>query len=214
MKLVKFSATNYRSITSAHRINFSDSTVLIGRNNEGKSNLLRALGASMKILGWHAENRPSMRGRTYLPDDAPYVWLRDFPVQLQSRRAANQTIFKLEFFLSEAECEEFKRKVGPTINGSLPIEIKIGRDQEPHVRLVKPGKGTRSLESKSSLIASFVAERIQFNYIPAIRTDNTTIDLIAGLLSQELRALENDQRYIDALAIISELQRPVLEELS
>ena len=80
VKLVKFSATNYRSITSAHRINFSDSTVLIGRNNEGKSNLLRALGASMKILGWHAENRPSMRGRTYLPDEAPYVWLRDFPV--------------------------------------------------------------------------------------------------------------------------------------
>jgi hypothetical protein len=80
--------------------------------------------------------------------------------------------------------------------------------------LVKPGKGTRSLESKSSLIANFVAGRIHFNYIPAIRTDNTTIDLIAGLLSQELRALENDQRYIDALTTISDLQRPILEELS
>ncbi len=214
MKLVKFSATNYRSITSAHRINFSDTTVLIGRNNEGKSNLLRALEASMHILRWHAENRPSLRTRRFSREEAPYVWPRDFPIQLQARRAANQTIFKLEFFLSDAECEEFKREVGPTINGSLPIEIKIGRDQEPHVRLVKPGKGTRSLDSKSSQIANFVAERIHFNYIPAIRTDNTTIDLIAGLLSQELRALENDQRYIDALATISELQRPVLEELA
>ena len=104
--------------------------------------------------------------------------------------------------------------MGPTINGSLPIEIKIGSDQEPHVRLVKPGKGTRSLESKSSQIANFVAERIHFNYIPAIRTDNTTIDLITGLLSQELRVLEKDQRYIDALSTISELQRPVLDELA
>lgn len=214
VKLIKFSATNYRSITSAHRINFSDTTVLIGRNNEGKSNLLRALEASMQILRWHAERRPSPRVRRFLPDEVPYVWTRDFPIQLQARRAANQTIFKLEFLLSDAECEEFRCDVGPTINGTLPIEIKIGRDQEPHVRLVNPGKGTRSLESKSSLIANFVAERIHFNYIPAIRTDNTTIDLIAGLLAQELRSLESDQRYIDALATISELQRPVLDELA
>ena len=150
----------------------------------------------------------------FLPNDTPYVWSRDFPIQLQARRAANQTIFKLEFFLSDAEYEKFKCEVGPTINGSLPIEIKIGSDQEPHVRLVKPGKGTRSLESKSSQIANFVAERIHFNYIPAIRTDNTTIDLITGLLSQELRVLEKDQRYIDALSTISELQRPVLDELA
>ena len=71
VKLIKFSATNYRSITSAHRINFSDTTVLIGRNNEGKSNLLRALEASMLILRRHAEKRPSIRTMRFLPNDTP-----------------------------------------------------------------------------------------------------------------------------------------------
>ncbi|HYD82192.1 MAG TPA: AAA family ATPase [Paucimonas sp.] len=54
MRLVSFSVTNFRSITDAHKIPISDSTVLIGRNNEGKSNLLRALSIAMKALTAHA----------------------------------------------------------------------------------------------------------------------------------------------------------------
>lgn len=47
MELVNFSVTNFRSITKAHKVSVSDTTVLIGRNNEGKSNLLRALDVAM-----------------------------------------------------------------------------------------------------------------------------------------------------------------------
>jgi putative ATP-dependent endonuclease of OLD family len=61
MKLVQFSATNYRSITSAHRITFKNITVLIGRNNEGKSNLLRALEAAMNLLKQHASGSPGLK---------------------------------------------------------------------------------------------------------------------------------------------------------
>lgn len=214
MRLVTFSATNYRSITSAHRISFLDVTVLIGRNNEGKSNLLRALEAAMLILQQHAKSEPGRSRRTYLGDSLPYLWSRDFPVQLQERRSANQTILKLEFFLDEGECVEFKNEIGSNLNGSLPLEIKIGKNQEPQIRMVKSGKGTKTLTSKSAAIARFVAKRIYFNYIPAVRTDSTTIELIGTLLSQELRSLENDERYLAALSTITELQRPVLEELA
>ena len=55
MEIVSFSATNYRSITKAHKVVFSSITVLIGKNNEGKSNLLRALEAGMLILQNHAK---------------------------------------------------------------------------------------------------------------------------------------------------------------
>ena len=213
MQLINFSATNYRSITAAHRIVFSNVTVLIGRNNEGKSNLLRALEAAMLILQRHGLSE-AVRSRVYLGDTGPYVWKRDFPIQLQSRKAANQTILKVEFLLDELECQEFKQELGPNLNGSLPLEIKIGKDQEPQIRFVKSGKGTKALASKSSAIARFVAQRIHFNYIPAIRTDSTTIDLIGALLSQELRALEKDDRYIQALATIAEIQQPVLDELA
>lgn len=37
MRLIRFSVTNYRSITTAHKIQMSNMTVLVGKNNEGKS---------------------------------------------------------------------------------------------------------------------------------------------------------------------------------
>lgn len=213
MQLVQFSAANYRSVTSAHRIKFSNVTVLIGRNNEGKSNLLRALEAAMALLKQHALTSPNRNRRTYSGEGA-YVWQRDFPIQFQNRRTSTQTILKLEFQLDDDECRQFKEEIGSSINGSLPLEIKIGKDQEPQIRLVKSGKNTTALAAKSSQIARFVANRIHFNYIPAVRTDNTTIELIGSLLSQELRLLESDQRYLDALSTIAELQQPILDELA
>jgi AAA15 family ATPase/GTPase len=210
LQLVKFSVTNYRSITTAHRIAFSNVTVLIGKNNEGKSNLLRALEAAMRLLQEHANKGPRVR-RT---DDGPYIWKRDFPILFQSRRTATQTILKLEFLLDDLELQEFKAEIGSNLNGSLPLEIKIGKDQEPQIRLVKSGKGTKALTSKSSTIAKFIANRIHFNYIPAVRTDSATIDLIGSMLSQELRTLETDQRYLDALNTITLLQQPILNVLA
>lgn len=213
MQLVKFSATNYRSITSAHRIIFANVTVLIGRNNEGKSNMLRALEAAMALLKQIAMTSQHQNRRMHMYNP-PYQWQRDFPVQFQHRRTATQTILKLEFLLDENECRQFKAEIGSNINGSLPLEIKIGKDHEPQIRLVKSGKNTTALAAKSAQIARFVANRIHFNYIPAVRTDNTTIELISSLLSQELRTLESDERYLEALTTIADLQQPILNELA
>ena len=134
MQLVQFSATNYRSITSAHRITFANVTVLIGRNNEGKSNLLRALEAAMNLLKQHALVF-SNRNRRLLTGDLAYIWQRDFPIQLQHRRRSTQTILKLEFSLDDDECRQFKDEIGSSNNGSLTLEIKIGKDQDPQIRL-------------------------------------------------------------------------------
>lgn len=213
MKLVNFSVTNYRSITSAHKIAFSEVTVLVGKNNEGKSNLLRSLQAAMLLLQRHAEN---LNRRTLLSsgDDTNYNWKRDFPIQLQRRKSVTNTIFKVEFLLNDDEIAEFKAEIGSSLNGSLPLEIKIGKTHEAQLRLVKSGKGTKTLSSKSSAIAKFIASRIHFNYIPAIRTDSSSIELIGGMLSQELRILERDPKYIQALETIAELQKPVLKDLA
>lgn len=50
MKLITFSITNFRSITNAHKINLEDITVLLGKNNEGKSNIIKALSIGMNII--------------------------------------------------------------------------------------------------------------------------------------------------------------------
>ena len=210
MQLVNFSTTNYRSITAAHRITFSNVTVLIGKNNEGKSNLLHALEAAMFLLQRHATSDT----RRYRIDTNPYIWKRDFPIQLQNRRSVNQTILKLEFLLNDAECLEFKQEIGASLNGLLALEIKIGKDQEPQIRVVKSGKGTKALTSQSTAIAQFVARRIHFNYIPAVRTDSATIELISEMLSEEVRSLEKNDGYLQALNTIASLQQPILDELA
>ena len=50
MKLINFSITNFRSITKAHKINVGSTTILLGKNNEGKSNILKGLQIAMDIL--------------------------------------------------------------------------------------------------------------------------------------------------------------------
>ena len=57
MKLVEFSVTNFRSITKAHKIKLQDMTVLLGKNNEGKSNLLTALNVAMEAIIQHIVKR-------------------------------------------------------------------------------------------------------------------------------------------------------------
>ena len=117
MRLVNFSVSNFRSITAAHKVPISDTTILIGRNNEGKSNVLKALSFAMNALLEHAaRERRSKLGRraTYGRDDGNYVWERDFPIALQGKRGARQSIFRLEFELAKTKCKNSRKKSTPT----------------------------------------------------------------------------------------------------
>ena len=217
MELVNFSVTNFRSITKAHKVSVSGTTVLIGRNNEGKSNLLRALDVAMTSLQRHAIDhrfgrkspRPISRR-----DEQTFYWGRDFPISLQGRKSGTQTIIRLEFQLNEGEIAEFKEKIKSKLNGTLPILIKIGKDSIPNIEVSKKGKGSKTLNSKSGQIANFIAEKIIFNYIPAVRTDQEAINVVARMLSQRLRVLEDDENYLAALKTIKDLQQPILDSLS
>lgn len=50
VKLKSFTVQKYRSIIAAKRIPTGKTTILVGPNNEGKSNILRALVTAMNIL--------------------------------------------------------------------------------------------------------------------------------------------------------------------
>ncbi len=55
----------------------------------------------------------------YRNNENSYLWERDFPVNLQTRKAVNQSIFRLEFELNEEEIYEFKDKIKSDLNGTL-----------------------------------------------------------------------------------------------
>jgi predicted ATP-dependent endonuclease of OLD family len=212
MRLVSFSVTNFRSITDAHKIPIGDSTVLLGRNNEGKSNVLRALSIAMRALTSHAAEEPY----TYRdPRDAhTYSWRRDFPISLQGRTNGTDSIFRLEFELSAAETDEFKETIKNNLNGNLPIEVKFGKSNRPEINVRKQGPGGPALSAKSAKVAKYVADHIQFIYIPAVRTEDEALSVVQEMLSNELAQLEKNDEYVAALQKIAEIQQPILDKVS
>jgi len=210
MRLAAFSVTNFRSLTNFHQIKLGESTVLLGRNNEGKSNVLHALNIAMNALKVHAEELVPYA----VPRDQRYLWERDFPLSLQSRARGTDSIFRLEFELTDQEIQEFRGAIKSKLDGSLPIEIKIGISGQTKVHVPKRGPGGNTLSQKSSAIAKYIAQRIDFNYIPAVRTAEEALDVVYEMLSAELALLESNEQYQQCLERIEELQQPILDQLS
>lgn len=213
MKLITFSVTNYRSITRAHKINLEDITILLGKNNEGKSNIIRAISAAMFIITNPLFFEKSIYRDRYLSDrDEIYNWKRDFPIIYQNRKQGLYTIFKLEFELEAEEIVEFKNFVGSRVNGTIQIQIKVGSDNIPKIEV--PKRGTRSFQKKSNRISEFIHRKISFNYIPAIRTEEEGIRIIRSNLSKELSVIEENKDYKRAVEQINNLQKIILDEIA
>lgn len=217
MELVSFSVENYRSIARANRIEVGRSTVLVGPNNEGKSNVLRALVTAMEVLKTGSQAVAVKGMRIHLPFSMrrhrQYDWEEDFPINLQGARPDGVSTFSLEFELDEEEIEAFRVEVNSNLNGTLPIQLQLGRNGVTFT-VRKKGPGGRKLSEKASSIANFVAQRIEFEYIPAIRTAESSERVVNSLVGKELAGLEQLPEYKGAMAKIKELQQPVLDALS
>lgn len=221
MKLESFSVENFRSITTARKIPLSEYSLLIGANNEGKSNLLHALRVAMNVLvNWRHVVKTNRGGRTIratspyiLSRRAGYDWAQDFPIAKQKRSAKNKcTKITLEFSLTPEEIEEFSAEIGSRLNGALPIVVSFS-PEGAELSVSKPGHGGATLNKKSNKIANFISKRISFEYIPAIRTADKASSVISELLDRELAALEFDEEYSAALDKIQSIQDPIFKNL-
>jgi predicted ATPase len=214
MELVSFSVTNYRSITKAYKLPIRRSTVLIGPNNEGKSNILRALVTTLEMLNRIGGFR-IQRGRLRSSErfSAFYEWQRDFPVSLQKKSPDGESVFNLELQLSDAEISDFETEVQSKLNGTLPIELTLGQKQ-PGFKVLKKGPGGPALSRKAEQIAMFISKRINLSYIPAVRTASSAHEIVGELVERELAAVESDAAYQEALKAVAKIQQPVLDRIS
>jgi energy-coupling factor transporter ATP-binding protein EcfA2 len=213
MHLVSISIENYRSIAKARKIGVERSTVLVGPNNEGKSNVLRALVTAMRILTRERFQSRLALARRGSTSRRFYEWERDYPLHLQEKRPNGESAITLEFELTEEEIQDFKREIGSNLNGTLPLKIAIGNEGHT-VTVVKRGRGATTLSKKSPRIAAFVADRVHFEHIPAVRTATSARNIVGNLVARELETVESDPEYEAALGKIAEIQQPVLEKLS
>jgi putative ATP-dependent endonuclease of the OLD family len=158
VRLTRFSIHNYRSIRSTPRIDVGSNLTIVGPNNEGKSNIVRALVSALRILEEHSQDRKFDRvgrrlqvgalRRPGLRREASYFWSEDCPVDLQADPEA-KTRFYLEFQLSDQDVDEFHAEIGSAINGFLPIEIIVDRLNLPVFEVKKQGKARVQTQSAS-----------------------------------------------------------------
>ena len=205
MDLIEFSVTNYRSITVAHKIKLYDTTVLVGKNNEGKSNLLNALNVAMTIMMNHSNRIPRVRV-------IDYDWGRDFPIQYQERKQGLDSIFKLKFRLKSEEMDEFHSITSIRGNDEIPILIKIGKDNMPNIEI--PKRGSSSYNRQSKVVTQFISDRINFNYIQAIRTEDMAKGTLSRIVTSQLESLKENPQYNEALNTIRQIRQDLLDELS
>ena len=213
MRLRNFTIENYRSITKAEKIPCANLTVLVGPNNEGKSNILRGLVLGLNILSAIEESR--MFTRRYLAsrahsDPTSFDWDRDFPVQKKTRAAKGRTVFHFEFELTAAEKTAFYNETKTQLTGLLPVQLSIGPANDITFAFRKKGPHSAAISKKRDAICRFIRSHIAFEYVRSVRTAEDAMRVVDDMLSRELRIIETDPRYMKALQIIEQLQQPIL----
>ena len=212
MEIRSFKVERFRSISSA-TLDLGDLTVLVGPNNEGKSNILRAMVLGMSILSGFARvsgSRYVLRSGLRGPVD--YEWERDFPLDRRSGKKLS-TAIEFEFELSDLEIDEFAKVIGSKINGTLRVRLTLSRDEAVTFRVIKQKVGG-AWTRKADEIAEFVGRRAGVEYVPSVRTAQEASAVVARLVASELRALERDTNYQKAVATIQKLQEPRLAEIA
>ena len=152
MKLHRITIKNYRSISKRTTFELGDFTSLIGPNNEGKTNILRALTLAFAIIrewkyrpiarrqleGLYARRffrQLKLDSETNLISDFDFD--RDYPKNINKKKAIE---IELIFQLTEDEIEEFREETGMYNNGELPLTITIERNKLSLV-INKRGRG-------------------------------------------------------------------------
>lgn len=214
MRLEEFSVRNFRSITYANKIKFHDLTVLIGKNNEGKSNLLSALNIAMNAVIHNSDD--SYYKRVYRSERIPeniYNWRNDFPLQFQNRKQSLTSVFRLTFSLDNDEIKELRNitKI-QGCNGIIPIEVSIGKENLPKV--IVPKQRTTSYNEKSAQITDYISDKLRINYIQAVRTEDMAIEALQRAVNYRLYSLESNELYREATNTINKLYDELFNELS
>ncbi|MTK08121.1 MAG: AAA family ATPase [Hungatella sp.] len=212
MKLVNFSVLNFRSITTAPKIQMSNMTVLVGKNNEGKSNILRALSMAMDIMKSYANNPRIFSGSNRLLRNR-YVWDRDYPISLQESKPNGYSSVDLTFELTEEELQIIRERTGIRLNSYLPVRVSTN-GEEAKIDIPKRGTPAFSNNENKLRIIDFVCNKIDFNFIPAIRTDSDAIRVIEELIEKELSTVEDIPEYATATATIDRLQQSILNRIA
>jgi len=215
MNIDSFEIKYYRSITHSEVINLSAYNVLIGPNNEGKSNLLNGLSLGLKYLSNRSslKHEFSFRRNTAIIDNS-YDWATDYPLKLQNKNKDGYTQIAINFVFNKDEIKQFKKEVKAEIDGYLPILLKFQKNGPVIFEVKKQGRGKKVLITKQLQIQEFISKRLQFIGISATRTQESTMRNIQEIIRRSLSILDTDEEYKSLIKKLQEKQEGIIKPLS
>ena len=213
MKLSDFSVVNYRSITTARKIKTNNMTVLVGKNNEGKSNILRALTLAMDIMKIYSKDPRSLQiaVRPYLKNH--YSWEKDYPISLQEKNPNGWSSIDLNFELDEQDILAIRSMTGIRLSGCIPVRVSTN-GAAAKIDIPKRGTAAFADADNKKKIIEYVCFKIDFNFIPAVRTEYDALRVVDSLIEKSLETLDTSPDYINAMNKIEELQQGILDGIS
>lgn len=226
MKLHKVTIKNYRSIRRKTTLELTEFTSLIGPNNEGKTNILRALTIAFAVIhNWKRikENSNSLEGtkaRRFLEDlkidsaiglVSDYLYSRDYPKNSKSKEP---TEIELRFELTPEELTEFRNLTNLRNNEEIPLIVRISK-QKLSLHVKKQGLGGTTYNKKIHDVAKFIDERIGFMSVPAIRDANQMLNVAREFAQAHLsESLSQDEEYAELLEKLNNIEDLYLKTLS
>ena len=213
MKLSDFSVVNYRSITTARKIKTNNMTVLVGKNNEGKSNILRALTLAMDIMKIYSKDPRSLQiaVRPYLKNH--YSWEKDYPISLQEKNPNGWSSIDLNFELDEQDILAIRSMTGIRLSGCIPVRVSTN-GAAAKIDIPKRGTAAFADADNKKKIIEYVCFKIDFNFIPAVRTEYDALRVVDSLIEKSLETLDTNPDYINSMNKIEELQQGILDGIS
>ena len=184
--------------------------ILVWKNNEWKSNILKALNICMNVLTKRQRRYAYTREHENLE---LYARERDFPITLKNKRWEQKTKFILTFWFNGEEIKEVKKSMKINLNWELQIEIILWQWlTDKNIKFLKRWKTFKEVEQRK--LIDYISQKINFIYIPAIRTEWHTMNIIDEMISNALSNIEENEDYQKAIQIIKDLQKPIFEKIS
>lgn len=225
MRFLRFSVKKYRSLVNECKVGISNLTTIIGPNNEGKSNILRAIVTSVKALEFIAEHpvhlqkeNDTLVARAFRYGDELYDWYRDYPLSCQRRKrnGEGRSSFSLDFSLDEDELNELRSITRSVFrNPNVSMLIEFGKDRLFFRMNLKGIFNKRATRQKMIAVADFISSRINICYIDAVRTSETAAESISRLAGMQIRnKLYESETYRESISAIETQKEKILDELS
>jgi len=243
MRLISFQIENYRSITTKAIIETDDLTVLVGPNNKGKSNVLRAFVLGLSILS-RIEDTENFKISQLRPEESLYAykWERDFPIDLQTevkkkvreierkekakgvergedkaleeeRQKIKKTVFLYQFDLDAKDEEEIGKKTNASLKKYFGVSLEWDHEGQFKFQFRKSGPQSQEITKKRDEICEFIRSKIAFEYISTARDAKSAHSISNEVIEADLQKVQAKASFKTALEALIATQAAALAPL-